>query len=170
VTENDNTWPRAHAGKLLAGLLAFSTLAIAGAVVHDGVTVAKKAGGGDRTWYQTSLTGNHSLTSATAVDKQPVNGSDSVLKVNLRSSVPGAQVQIAVMTAGTDGVLDTIAGIQTATTAQGNLASGGYQPNTPLYFDVAGEAFYDVRCTAITGGGTADLRANTQGAASTAAE
>lgn len=152
-------------------LVLLAGLAVAGTVVHDSVTAAKRAAGGAQTWFATGLTGNHSSTSATAVDRQFISGGDTYLRVKVRgSSGSGAATAcIMVLAAGTDGVLDSIAGVQTVTLSAFSIGGNGYQPLAPIYFDLSSETSYDVRVIAVSAG-TVDLEANTCGAASIAAE
>lgn len=157
---------------LLAIAFCFSAggIALAAGVAYDSIAASMQADGGAPTWYLTGLTGNHSRTSATPVDRQPLVNSEAYVKVKVRGTIDSgaATACIVVYTAGVGGTLDSIAGIQTATMLVDNLGGGGYLAE-PLYFAVDGEHYYDVRCVAVSSG-TVDLQVSTCGASSVAAE
>lgn len=158
--------------KLVLALVALLLVAVPAlaTTVYDAIRPARQADDGDATWYMTGLTGNHSRTSSTAVDLQAIQGDDTYVKLKARSTVGNGAVTacFAVYTGGTDGVLDSIAGIQTVTFGIDSMTAGRYLAE-PIYFDVGGESVYDVRCVAVSAG-TVDIKVNTCGAASHAAE
>lgn len=162
-------------------LAALLVVVLAGAVfaqqsVYDANKVAKKADGSAQTWYRTASTGTDSVTAATPVDRQYVQGGDTYIQVRVRGTSASSTHVIQCWTAGanstqsaTDDTFD-FATSQTATLSSAtNPGGNGYTATAELTFSVAGKTCYDIRHVNASAG-TIDLEVNTIGAASTAAE
>lgn len=156
---------------LLAAIL---VLVLAGVVfaqqsIFDTTRAAKRAGGAAQTWYRTSSAGTDSVTDATAVDRQYVQGGDTYVQVRVRGTVASSTHVIQCWTAGSDGTLDYATASTATLSSATNPGGNGYTATSELTFSVAGKVSYDIRHVNASAG-LIDIEANTIGAASYAAE
>lgn len=168
--ETDKKNTRAGRGALAALLV----LVLAGAVfaqqsIYDTTKAAKRADGGAQTWYRTASPGTDSVTDATAVDRQYVQGGDTYVQVRVRGTSASATHVIQCWTAGSDGTLDYATASTATLSSVTNPGGNGYTATSELTFSIAGKVSYDIRHVNASAG-LADIEANTIGAASHAAE
>lgn len=155
----------------LAPVLLLASAALASSVhdVFKSVTTPNRTAVG---FYREDLDGSDSRTySATPIDAQAVNGGDTTLVVVPRLGAPSRTCTVEVglyQRIGDTYTFLCVADSQTATSTDSTDGTG-YFAARPLYFALNGAHYYDVRVTAVSAG-TADLKAWTIGAASTAAE